>query len=405
MPEQTWMPGPRRTCRLTAVAACIALLSALAAGQTTRPASDDALDPAHTAAARKLIDGGVEYLLTRQDAEGAWDLGGGTARPAATALVLKAVLQHPEYDADSPPVRRGFDVLLRYRQEDGGIYQPGEGLATYTTAVAVMAMTAADRPRLREPIREAVGHLRGLVIESGSRTPGGQVVGEDHPMRGGVSYGSRHGRPDLSNVGMWMETMHQAGVPGDDPDMQKVLGFVTRTQNFTETNERPWALVGPNDGGFIYAPAVRDDLASGESKAGPAPAGGLRSYGSMTYTGFKSMLYADVERSDRRVRAAFDWIREHWRLDSNPNMPHARSRQGLYYYYLVFARALRRWGEPVITDVEGERHNWRHELIDTLAERVRPDGSWVNEADRWFESNPVLVTSYAVLALQETLNP
>ena len=30
----------------------------------------------------------------------------------------------------------------------------------------------------------------------------------------------------------------------------------------------------------------------------------------------------------------------------------------------------------------------------------REDGSWVNDADRWYESNPYLVTAYSVLALQ-----
>jgi len=33
----------------------------------------------------------------------------------------------------------------------------------------------------------------------------------------------------------------------------------------------------------------------------------------------------------------------------------------------------------------------------------RPDGSWVNETDRWMESNPHLVTAYSVLALETAL--
>jgi hypothetical protein len=47
-------------------------------------------------------------------------------------------------------------------------------------------------------------------------------------------------------------------------------------------------------------------------------------------------------------------------------------------------------------------YNWRHDLIEALAERVNEDGSWINEgASRWAEGNPVLVTSYSVMALQE----
>jgi squalene-hopene/tetraprenyl-beta-curcumene cyclase len=76
----------------------------------------------------------------------------------------------------------------------------------------------------------------------------------------------------------------------------------------------------------------------------------------------------------------------------------------LYYYYHVFAKALRAWGEPVITDTTGMRHNWRHELIEVLAGQVKGDGSWVNDSDRWWEGEPVLTTCYAILALEEALS-
>jgi len=367
------------------------------------PAEPVALDDAHRAKARELADAGVKFLLRQRGADGGWSIGG-QERCAATALVLKCLLQHPDYDASDPVVRKGFDVLLSYQQDDGGIYEPKEGHANYSTSVAVMALATADEPRHKEALGRAVRFLRGLVITEGGKDPEGRTIDADHPMRGGVSYG-HHGRPDLSNVGMWMEAMHQAGVEGGDPDMQKVLSFVARTQNLTEKNQSPWALAGPNDGGFIYAPAVRKDLSMGESKAGSVPGSrrGLRSYGSMTYTGFKSLLYANVGRDDPRVQAAFQWIRKYWRLDANPNMPHKRSQQGLYYYYHVFAKALRAWGRPTIRDTDGQEHNWRHELIDALGRRVSQDGSWKNAADRWFESNRALTTCYAVLALQEAL--
>ena len=124
----------------------------------------------------------------------------------------------------------------------------------------------------------------------------------------------------------------------------------------------------------------------------------------MTYAGFKSMLYADVDRDDVRVRRAWDWIRRHYTLDRNPNMPHAQSEQGLYYYYHVFARALHAWGEPAVTDTHGVPHRWREELCEKLISLQRSDGSWMNEQDRWYEGNPHLVTAYAILAMQTALN-
>ena len=348
----------------------------------------------HRRCVRSLIDGGIAFLLSRVEKDGGWSLGQGAMKPAVTAMVLKVLVQHPEYDLSTPAVKKGFEALLGYQKKDGGFYEPRMGLPNYTTSVAVMALVAAGEPKFRPAIDKAVKFLRGEQIRPGSTTPAGEKVEKGQKFDGGVSYG-KHGRPDLSNQGMWMEAMADAGIKSDDPDMQRALSFVLRLHNRKESNKAAFVAQGPNDGGFVYA--------WGESKAGAGPGGrGLRSYGSMTYVGFKSMLYAGLSRDDPRVKAAFQWIRRYWRLDSNPNMPGLQSKQGLFYYYHVFAKALRVWGEPVIAGLDGKRHNWRHELIDALGERVGKDGSWVNGSDRWNEGNPVLATCFAVLSLQET---
>ena len=69
----------------------------------------------------------------------------------------------------------------------------------------------------------------------------------------------------------------------------------------------------------------------------------------------------------------------------------------------AYAKALRAYGQAVITDTNGTDHNWREELIDTLAARIGEDGSWVNTEKRWYEADPLLVTAYGVLALEETV--
>ena len=43
---------------------------------------------------------------------------------------------------------------------------------------------------------------------------------------------------------------------------------------------------------------------------------------------------------------------------------------------------------------------WRVDLSTAIAKRQKDDGHWVNDNPRWDESNPVLTTSYALLALQ-----
>ena len=386
---------------IVALASCIGGIGLLLA-ETPGTQAGAVMSDASKAAATKLVDNGVKFLLSRREADGGWNLGNGANKPAITAMVLKALLQSGGDTTKDPVIRQSFDLMLTYRQKDGGIYNPKEGQENYTSAVALMALAAAKDPQYKSAIDDLILYLKGLQIVPGSQSPDGQKIGQAHPWVGGVSYG-KHGRPDLSNVGMWMDALHEAGVPGDDPAMQRALVFVTNSQNRSESNAQPWAKLGPNDGGFVYAPAVKDDVAKGQSMAEEGPDGGLRSYGSMTYTGFKSLLYASVDPKDGRVQAALKWIQQYWRLDSNPNMPALRSKEGLYYYYHVFAKALRTWDQATIADSKGQQHNWREELTDALQQQVGPDGSWSNSAERWFEKNAVLSTCYAVLALEEVL--
>src|SRR5690606_6626872 len=130
----------------------------------------------------------------------------------------------------------------------------------------------------------------------------------------------------------------------------------------------------------------------GQSQAGETADGGLRSYASMTYAGLKSMIFAGVGPDDPRVKAAYEWARQHYDLASNPGMGDA----GLYYYYHTFAKALDAMKVDVVRDADGKDHNWREELVAELARRQQEDGSWVNNNSRWLEGDPNLVSAYAL---------
>jgi squalene-hopene/tetraprenyl-beta-curcumene cyclase len=88
-------------------------------------------------------------------------------------------------------------------------------------------------------------------------------------------------------------------------------------------------------------------------------------------------------------------LKKHYDLDSNPGMGQA----GLFYYYQTFAKALDALGQDTFEDADGNKHDWRQELIAELASRQQADGSWVNATSRWLEGDPNLVTGYALLAL------
>jgi squalene-hopene/tetraprenyl-beta-curcumene cyclase len=361
----------------------------------------------HSARAQALIDKGLAFLKTQQKPDGGWQ--GEKDPPALTALVLRAFVRADKYDADTDFVQKGYNKLLAYQVEDGGIYK--DLLANYNTAIAITALVAAEKPEYQERVDKAVAYLKGLQwtektdpeFPDKSKKPP-LVKGEADPYYGGWGYGGHSrgaGRPDLSNAQMTLEALKEAGLDEKDPAYQRALKFVTRLQNRSETNDQPWA---GDDGGFVYSPA---DNRQGESFAGEyqGPDGRrmLRSYGSMTYAGLKSMIYAGLTKDDPRVKDAWSWITKNWTLDENPGMrmnTPDNAQHGLFYYYHTLAKALNAYDEPTIVDPQGKRHDWRVELVDKLASLQRDDGSWAGDK-KWQEENPVLVTAYVVNALQE----
>ena len=131
------------------------------------------------------------------------------------------------------------------------------------------------------------------------------------------------------------------------------------------------------------------------------PNGGLRSYGSMSYAGLKSMIYCGLDESDPRMKAVVDWVQKHYSVKENPGMDAA----GLFYYYHMFAKSLDAFGRAEITSADGKKHDWRADLITELARRQGKDGSWKNQDSRWMEGDPNLCTAFALLALSYCKRP
>ncbi len=330
--------------------------------------------------AKELVDKGAAYLAKAQAEDGSFSSETGTG---VTSLVTTALLKNGK-TADDPVVAKALEYLSQYVQEDGGIYKPGSTHRNYETCLAVVAFHEANKDgKYDDLIKNAEKYIKDVQWDAG------EGHDESSTSYGGAGYGS-HSRPDLSNTSFLIDTLKELGASEDDPAIQKALVFVSRCQNLkTEHNDTDFADKNP-DGGFYYTIA-----AGGSSQAGAEPDGGLRSYGSMTYAGLKSMIYAGVKADDERVKAALEWITKHYTLSENPGM----ADSGLYYYFHTFAKSLAAVGKPELVDDAGKSHSWKTELVDELAKRQQPDGSWVNSQPRWLENDPNLVTGYAMLAL------
>ncbi len=329
---------------------------------------------------RQMIDRAVGFLTRVQGEDGSF---AGYLSPAVTAIVATGLMQNG-FPPEHPLVAKALKYLESFVQEDGGIYRPGTFYQNYETCLAMLCFSLANRDGRYQSILERAE--RFVKREQWDETEG--IESSDFRY-GGAGYG-RNARPDLSNTHYLIEALRAVGRGPDDEAIRKAIIFVSRCQNLeSEHNTTPFAAKNP-DGGFYYTPA-----AGGVSMAGQTPTGGLRSYGSMTYAGLKSMIYAGVGPDDPRVKAAYEWIRKHYDLQSNPGM----GKAGLYYYYHVFAKALDAIGEDFIVDESGEAHDWRRELLRELARRQQPDGSWVNDETRWMEGESTLVSGYVLMSL------
>ncbi len=297
------------------------------------------------------------------------------------------MLRHHEPLTDAS-VAKALKALEGYVKKDGGIYGDGR-LKNYETCVAVLAFSEANKQagdgRYNKILNDAKSFLTAMQY--------GEQPGEtnDNLDYGGAGYSGK-GRPDLSNTAYLMEALKSLDAGDNDPAIQRALVFVSRCQNLQSQHNPSPLAAKVNDGGFYYKIPTEAELESGDRGA---PDGGLRSYGSMTYSGLKSMIYAGLTSDDARVKAAVDWIGKNYSLTENPGM----GKAGLFYYYHTFGAALNATGKKELVDAEGKPHTWRAELLEHLGKVQNADGSWQNENGQWFESDKNLCTAFALLAL------
>ncbi len=347
------------------------------------------------------IDRGADYLLQKQQENGAW-----LQSPAVTGLACIALHQSSTAPLDAKrqqAVDKARNYILGNVQEDGAICTDDRSYVNYSTAICLSTLAILNREEDIPVMRKARKFLIGLQLDEDNEEHPTQP---DNPFYGGIGYGSGGPtRPDLSNTQLALEALyltdHLDREPyNTDPKAAKqadlawdnALQFLASVQNLPESEDGVWIISGEKDGGFIYRPDQSKASAKGEET--------LRSYGSMTYAGLKSMIYAKLEKDDPRVQAAVDWARKHYTVDENPGM----KNEGYYYYLQTFAKAHAAYREEVIVTDEGEKHFWREDLIRRLLQLQKGDGQWHNDkSGRWQESIPELVTAYALISIEIAL--
>ncbi len=366
--------------RITAVcASALLLLPTMGAAQRAPARGAQPAGSALSAATReKLIasmNKGAAYLLSQQKPDGTWEDNAGV-----TAMAAGALLRQPGKAREDALRTTGktLDYLRGLAKPDGGIYE--KVVPHYVTAVSVMTLVAGGRSADKPVIDKGRQYIAEHLLDEGEGLKPGDK------FYGAIGYGAANGEVtgDVISLEFALRAMKEAGTAANDPSWNKAIQFLQRTQNNSETNDQSWSS---DDGGFIYFP--------GNSQI----AGTTRSYGSGTYAGIMSYSWANVKKSDERVQSALKWIRENYTLDENPGI----GQKAVYYYYMVFAKALQAVDEGALVDARGQRHNWREDLASKLIALQNADGYWVNTNPAEMQNNKVLVTAFTLMAIEATL--
>lgn len=397
MPDKTMNTILKRNGNIFISAFAGAVLSfwlggGLLAGAADAPATNSPPKMPTAAELRAAIDRGVDFLLKSQNPSGWWST---PEQPAVTALALTALNLEPSgrfQHNRSSELNHAYDFILSSAKPDGSIQR--SGLANYNTSLSLVALTTAFDTNFLPVILAA----RKYIANSQADTNQGVFAG-------GIGYGEKYIHSDMNNTITAIEAMRisEAVLPKDKPDSpiaepdvnwSAVASFLQNCQNLSSVNKADWVSDDAKDrGGFIYYP--------GDSKAGGVTnlqtgRVALRSYGSMSYGGLLSYIYAKVDKSDPRVKAVQNWLRDNYTIEENPGM----SQQGYFYYLHLMTKALTAAGVDKLKMADGREVDWRADVASRLLQLQKPNGMWMNPDKRWWEADPVLVTSYAVMTLE-----
>ena len=208
-------------------------------------------------------------------------------------------------------IEKGTEYLAKMVRDDGTIASPPLGFVypVYTAANAVVVLARSTHSNREKALTAWLKELRSrqLIEPLGWRPDdrfyGGWGYSKDLPTKpvDGQLLGPP-AEPNLSATVFALEALRSAGLPSDDPAVQKALRFVRRCQNFAA--DRQMFDDRFDDGGFFFIQGdpIRD-------KAGPAGSdrnGRQRfaSYGSSTADGLRALLLCGLPADDARIRAA-----------------------------------------------------------------------------------------------------
>lgn len=343
---------------------------------------------------RISLQRGLKYLLNQQSESGAWKseyYGNLKQGAATTSLTLFAISScSPDLvKKHRQAIQAGFDFLKPGIDKHGFVANvSGPDYSNYATALTLLAHTELEKklgtPFISKAQRQKL--IDFLVAAQVDETHGLQPTDDDY------------GGWDLSG---WMQGVRSS--PGTNVS---VSSFVLMALNEVDTNAasvarskaKKWlARIQNPDHGFHFHP--KKDHHGNKAEWADKQQTHPRSYGTATVDGLR--ILRCLEMDPKQVQQSSRWLEtqhESTTLQSVPGFEGDASNQdswaqGLaFYYYMSLALESQTLSQRLQARI-------RKEIPAILIKQQQQNGSWENRSARMREDDPLIATSFAVIAL------
>lgn len=361
-------------------------LCLLTACQGTSRGSDEDLRRQCLSLQQKAID----YLLTQRAPDGGWRstthgiLKGGAAY---TPYIVDALQQSGIAQLDTFDFSRSYSFLLSQLDTSGAIGQKGPYVMEYPVyATAYLLKIWPLRPVRFDTLFQP--HFERYLL--GQQFNESRGILPEHAAYGAWGFGEQHlpsgevGHVDLSHTRRVLEALQKIGHSPAHPCWEQAASFLAKLQN--------------EDGGFCSS-----TYTLGSNKADDYDHHCV-SYATATADGLLALL-SMPEPDQSRVSAAARWLLTHedWKQVSGIPEERPGDWEKVLFYYHISVRA-QAYAKMAALDLLPADNDWRTVVIQLLAERQLPDGSFSNP---WGapnkEDDPLLATALVIKTITSLL--
>jgi hypothetical protein len=338
----------------------------------------------------------TSYLFQKQQDDGSWPSDYKQLEGAAmTSLVLYALGQTPT-EIRPPQFDQRIGCAMSYLT--GGIAAKGyvvrpdgtPDYPTYATALTLIAADALDHDLAAGDREKLVRYLLAAQLTADRGFP------PNHPHHGGwdmLGDPAARGVTTGTNISVTCYVLQSLRAHRRSRSQDSLV------KQIDAAFDRAWVWLArchnAGDGGFFFHPDRFDPMnkAGWEDEKNQRP----RSYGTATCDGVRSLLYRGANLDDPRVVAALAWLEKHDDVKTVPgfeNVPKELGwHEGLrFYYYATLAKLL-----DELPPEKLPKH--RQALSEVVLSLQHPDGHWQNTSAAMREDDPILATSFAIIAL------